>query len=345
VKAAVLVSINDIRFTDVAEPALEPGDIMLRVKAATICGTDIRILRGQKTAGIRYPSVLGHEFAAEIVDNGGHPAFACGEAVAVCPQFACGHCAYCKRGVENLCRHLQAMGYGLDGAFADYVRIPAHAVRSGHLFKMPKELGFDIASLAEPLACVMNGQDLVDIRAGDAVLILGAGPIGLLHVILARLSGAATIIVSDPNPLRREAALRAGADRAIDPLGEEVTAIVKAATEGLGVDVAIGAIGLPQLANDAIRLVRHRGRVSLFAGYSTGVKAEIDVNDIHYREILVTGSFGLTRRHFERALTMLSRHREIFQSIITHRFSLSDIGGALSMAENGRALKVALSPM
>jgi L-iditol 2-dehydrogenase len=343
VKAGLLQEVNEIRFTEVADPVLEPGDMLLRVKAATICGTDIRILRGKKTAGIRYPSILGHEFAAEIVDNGGHSRFKCDDAVVVCPQFACGHCAYCIRGAENLCRNLQAMGYEIDGAFAEFVRIPAQAVRSGNVFEMPENLSFDMASVAEPLACVMNGQDLVDIRMGDTVLILGAGPIGILHVILARQSGALKIVVSEPNPLRREAALRAGADIVIDPVNEDVSALVKEATGGLGADVAICAIGVPSLANDAIGFVRHRGRVSLFAGFSTGVQAELDVNAIHYNELVVTGSFGLTRLHFERALGLLSSRKAAFESIITHRFALSEIAEALTTAEKGHAIKVALS--
>ena len=317
--------------------------MLLRVQAATICGTDIRIYRGKKTAGIRYPSILGHEFAAQIVDTGGHSQFSCDQPVVVCPQFACGQCAYCIRGAENLCRNLQAMGYEIDGAFAEYVRIPRHAVESGNVFSMPENLTYEQASLAEPLACVMNGQSLVDIRMGDTVLILGAGPIGILHVILARQSGALRILVSEPNPARREAALKAGADQVIDPTTEELKARVLHATEGLGVDVAICAIGLPSLANDAIAAVRHQGRVSLFAGFLTGVKAELDVNAIHYNELVVTGAFGLTRLHFENALQLLSTRTAEFKSMITHRYSLTDIAEAIATAEQGQAIKVALS--
>lgn len=342
-KAGVLKDVNDIRFSNVADPALELGDMLLRVKAATVCGTDIRIYRGKKTAGIRYPSILGHEFAAEVVETGGHRQFSCDQPVVVCPQFACGHCAYCIRGAENLCRNLRAMGYEIDGAFAEYVRIPKHAVESGNVFNMPENLSFELASLAEPLACVMNGQDLVGVHVGDTVLILGAGPIGILHVILARQSGALRILVSEPNPIRRKAALQAGADDVIDPTTEHLEARVKHATDGLGVDVAICAIGIPSLANDAIGLVRHKGRVSLFAGFSTGVKAEIDVNAIHYNELLVTGAFGLTRLHFENALNMLSTRKADFEDLITHRYSLADISEAIATAEQGHAIKVAIS--
>ena len=341
-KAGVLQNIDDVAYVTVPEPTLEPGDLLLKVQAATICGTDIRILRGKKTSGIRYPSVLGHEFAGVIVDNGGHDQFQPGQAVCVCPQFACGHCEYCIRGAENLCRGLTAMGYEIDGAFAEFVRIPASGVRSGNVFPMPEGLSFEEAALAEPLACVMNGQERVVVKMGDVVTVLGAGPIGILHVKLARLSGARTIIVSEPSAMRREAALTAGADIVVDPVAEDLLARVRAASDGLGADVAIVAIGVPSLANDAIRLVRHRGRVSLFAGFSKGVLAELDVNAVHYNEVIVTGSFGLTRLQFENALKMIASGNLEVRSLLTHRFALADIVTALATAEQGSAIKVAI---
>ncbi len=341
-KAGVLQDINDVRYMTVADPDLEPGDLLLKVKAATICGTDIRILRGKKTSGIRYPSVLGHEFAGVVADNGGHTQFSVGQAVCVCPQFACGRCEYCIRGAENLCRSLKAVGYEIDGAFAEYIRIPAAGVRSGNVFAMPEGLSFEKAALAEPLACVMNGQDRVGVNLGDVVTVLGAGPIGILHVKLARLSGARTIIVSEPSAMRREAALRAGADIVIDPSTEDLIARVRAESDGLGADVAIAAIGVPSLANDALHLVRHRGRVSLFAGFSKDVQAALDVNAIHYNELIVTGAFGLTRFWFETALKMIASGGLETDSLLTHRFGLQDIVAALATAEQGAAIKVAI---
>jgi L-iditol 2-dehydrogenase len=341
-KAGVLLGVNNLACIDMSQPRLEAGDILLKVKAATICGTDIRILRGSKTTGIRYPSVLGHEFAGVVADNGGHSQFKVGDAVCVCPQFTCGHCDYCIRGAENLCTNMMAMGYEIDGAFAEYVRIPAAGVKSGNIFAVPSGLSFEEAALAEPLACVMNGQGRVNLKMGETVAILGAGPIGILHIKLARMSGASLIIVSEPNPLRRDAALKAGADMAVDPASEDLFVRVKSATRGLGVDVAIVAIGVPSLANDALRLIRHRGRVSLFAGFPKGVQAELDVNAIHYNEVIVTGSFGLTRFLFERALAIIATGQLEMKSMLTHRFGLEEIRSALATAEQGSAIKVAV---
>jgi L-iditol 2-dehydrogenase len=341
-KAGVLRSVNDLCFMSVADPSLHPGDLLVKVKAATICGTDIRILRGKKTAGIRYPSILGHEFSGEVADTGGNKGFSVGQAVCVCPQFSCGQCDYCKGGLENHCVNMRAMGYEIDGAFAEYVRIPARGVEMGNVLAMPEGLRFETAALAEPLACVLNGQELAGVKTGDTVVVLGAGPIGLLHVKLARLNGARHIIVSQTSEARRKAALAEGADSVVDPTTENLNACVREATGGRGADVAIVAIGVPSLANDAIRLVRKGGRVSLFAGFTTGVQAEVDVNAIHYSEIMVTGAFGLSRLLFKKALTLIASGRLTVDSLITHRFKLAEIETAMKVAEHGSAIKVAI---
>jgi L-iditol 2-dehydrogenase len=342
VKAAVLNKIDDVTYQTVVDPRLQAGDVLVKVKAATVCGTDIRIFRGKKTAGIRYPSILGHEFAGEVADTGGHKHLHVGQAVTVCPAFACGHCDNCLRDAENLCGNLVAMGYEIDGAFADYVRIPASGVRAGNVFAMPEGISYERAALAEPLACVINGQERAEVSNGDTVVILGAGPIGLLHVKLARLRGAKSIIVSQTSALRRKAALAAGADIVIDPNEVNLIEHVRQRTGGRGADVAICAIGKPELANDALRLVRPRGRVNLFAGFSKAVEAQLDVNAIHYNELVLSGAFGLTRAQFQSALSMIASGEIDLDGFLTHRFGLSDITEALATAERGSAIKVAI---
>jgi L-iditol 2-dehydrogenase len=342
VKAGVLKAVGDLRLMNAPEPVLEPGDMLIKVRAATICGTDLRILRGEKTAGIRYPSIIGHEFSGIVADAGGHAGFSVGDAVCVCPAYACGRCDNCLRDAENLCRNLVATGYQIDGAFAEYIRVPGFAVGSGHVFAKPEALSFEAAALAEPLACVMQGQAQANVHRGDVVVVLGAGPIGLLHVKLARASGAKTIIVSQRSAMRRDAALKAGADIVVDPMNEDVFAIVRAATGGLGADVVIVAIGAPSLANDAIRLARQRGRVNLFAGFPKNAQVALDVNAIHYNEIAVTGTFGLKRSLYKRALDIMARGEIEVESLLTHRFALDEIEDAFRVAGDGTALKVAV---
>lgn len=341
-RAGILNAPNDLALGEVPDPEIEHGDLVLRVKAATVCGTDIRILSGRKTAGIRYPAIIGHEFAGEVVDTGGTTGFAVGQRVSVDPAIPCGRCHACKHGAENICENLVAIGYELDGAFAEYIRIPARAVECGNVREVPDRLSFEEAALTEPFACVVNGQQRVSVGTGDTVVVLGAGPIGLLHVKLARLSGARRVIVSEPNAMRREAAVSHGADIAIDPLAADPVEAVRAETDGYGADVAICAIGVPALANLALSLVRPRGRVSLFAGFSAGEMATLDVNLIHYRELMVTGAFGLSRATFDLAFDLLARGRIDLKPFITQRFGLADIREALDCAAGGSAIKVAI---
>lgn len=341
-KAAILTEPNQMHLGVVADPVAAPGDLVLRVQAATICGTDIRVYRGKKTAGIRYPSTIGHEFSGTILAVGGPSPFKIGQRVGVCPAIPCGHCAQCQRGRENLCPDLQAIGYEIDGAFAEYIRIPARAVELGNVHVLPDHLSFELAALIEPLACVQNGQNKVALRQGDTVAILGAGPIGTLHAKLARLRGASRVIVSEPNASRRAAALRAGADVVIDPTASDLRERVRAETRGLGADVVICAIGIPALAAQAVGLAAKGGRVSLFAGFTKGELGTMDINTIHYDELRVTGAFGLSRKDYESTLHMIADGRIDLSDMVTHRFGLNDVAEAFAVAESGAAMKVAI---
>lgn len=342
-KAALLLAPNRLQLDDVADPQTQAGDLLLRVKSATICGTDIRVYRGRKTAGIRYPSIIGHEFSGEVVATDGLSPFQIGERVGVCPAIPCGTCAQCLRGRENLCPDLQAIGYEIDGGFAEYIRIPARAVELGNVHVLPDHVSHDEAALIEPLACVLNGQNQVSLRQGDTVAILGAGPIGTLHAKLARLRGAGRVIVSEPNAARRQAAIEAGADVVIDPTDGDLRAAIRAETRGLGADVVICAIGIPALAAQAVGLAAKGGRVSLFAGFTKGETGQLDINAIHYDELRLTGAFGLSRLDYENALHMIADGRIELSSMITHRYGLAEVGAAFEMAESGAAMKVVIA--
>jgi L-iditol 2-dehydrogenase len=340
VKAAILTAPNAMELGDAPDPIQGNGDLILRVKAATICGTDIRILRGRKTAGVRYPSIIGHEFSGEVVQ--GDSTFRPGQRVGVCPAIPCGRCAQCQRGRENLCPNAEAIGYHIDGAFAEYIRIPARAVALGNVHVLPDQLDDAEAALVEPLACVINGQNKVGLGQGDTVVVLGSGPIGTLHIKLARLRGAARVIVSEPNAGRRAAALAAGADVGVDPTAEDLRARVREETGGLGADVVICAIGIPALATQAIGLAGYGGRVSLFAGFSKGELGQLDINAIHYDELRVTGAFGLSRLDYATALGIVASRRVDTSDMITHRYPLARLDEAFGMAEGGGAMKVAI---
>jgi L-iditol 2-dehydrogenase len=342
-KAAILKAPNVLEVADMATPQAGPGELILSIRAATVCGTDLRILSGKKTKGIRFPSVIGHEFSGVVVETGaGVTGFSTGDRVCMDPVVPCRACAYCKAGLENVCQNRQAMGYEFDGAFAQYIRIPAIALQAGTVFKMPEGMSFEAAALSEPLACCINGQKNAQVGLGDSVVILGAGPIGLMHAALAKAAGARQVIISEPHAGRRQAALERGVNVACDPTRENLLDLVKQRTEGLGADVVILAIGVPALANEALSLVRKGGRVNLFAGFSQGDMSSIDVNLIHYNEITVTGASALSRSGYELALNMLSTGQIDATSLITHRYGVNDSLAAFEAAASGKAIKVAI---
>lgn len=344
-RAAQLIAPHKIEVAEVPTPSAGSGELVLRVRAATICGTDTRIYRGKKTKGVRFPSIIGHEFAGEVAEVGaGVEGYAVGDRVAVDPVIPCHRCAYCMNGMENVCANRTAIGYEFDGAFAEYVRIPATAVASGQVVRLPTDLDWKEAALTEPLACCLNGQGNAQVGLDDVVVILGAGPIGLMHVQLARAAGARHIIVSEPHEHRRAMAKKAGADAAVDPIAADLREAVLELTKGLGADVVIVAIGIPSLANDALHLVRKGGRVNLFAGFSAGETAPLDVNAIHYNELSVTGASALTRQQYHRALELIAAGKIDVASLITHEFKLDDINEALNVAESGAGIKIVITP-
>lgn len=317
----------------VAEPAMQRGDMLIRMTAAAICGTDIRILRGRKTKGVRARSILGHEFTGEILETGGHRGWNMGDTVAICPALPCGQCRECLMEAENICANLTAFGYEIDGGFAERIRVPEAFVKAGNVFRLRGDVSPEAAALAEPLACVINGQELMGLKPGGSVAVLGTGPIGLLHVMLARHGGAGEVIAVQRSAHRREAALALGADRALPP--DEA--------EGLSVDAAIVAVGSPELANLAARITRPRGKISLFAGFPAGVETSFDLNAIHYGEHSVTGAFGLTRKQFAMALDLIASGALPVNKLVSHRYALDDAMEAFAIAEQGSALKVVLT--
>jgi L-iditol 2-dehydrogenase len=201
-----------------------------------------------------------------------------------------------------------------------------------------------VAALAEPLAAVINGQEQVDVRDGDTVLVLGAGPIGLLHLQLARARGAAAVIVSEPSEARREAAAALGASLVIDPTTEDVVAASRQATDGLGSDVAIVAIGIPAVAETAIEAVRRGGRVDLFAGFDPGSRLSLDPSRVHYDELVIAGATASTRRQFGEAVELLASGAIAGPELLSESFPLDRLGEALERVRSGAGRKILITP-
>ena len=317
----------------------------MKMERAAICGTDIRILEGKKTKGVRYPSVIGHEMSGTIVEIGdGVEEYAVGDKVAVANVIPCGCCDMCRRGMENVCMNRKAIGYEFDGGFAEYVRLPEIAIKSGNIVKLPEHVSFAEGAIIEPLSCCLRGQRNVNLKFNDNVLIIGAGPIGLMHVLLAKAAGAHRVVVSELNEYRRGKALECGADVVVDSANEDLTGIVMRETNGLGMDVIIMAIGVPALVTPSLKLARKGGAVSLFSGFTKGVMADLDPNIIHYNEIKVTGSSAYKRQDYLDAAEMVINGYLDLKPIVTHTYKIEDFQAAYEMNKSGKGLKIEIEP-
>ncbi|PSL08057.1 L-iditol 2-dehydrogenase [Haloactinopolyspora alba] len=343
--AAVFHGPGDVRLEQVPVPDIGRDEVLVRVAANTICGTDLRILRGEKTRGVRRPSVLGHEFAGTVAaagaDAGG---FAEGDPVAMAPVVPCLRCVHCRNDRENVCADRRAMGYEFDGAIAEYVRIPAAAIAAGNLFHVDADLPLEQLALAEPLACCVNGFGRSAVRPGDTVVVMGAGPIGLLHTQLAVNAGASRVVVSDLSPSRLRVAGELGATTTVDVSERDLLDVVHQQTGGVGADASLVCIGIPSLVDEAVRLTRKGGSVNIFAGLAGEGVSQVSANEIHYRELVVTGTSAMRRRDYEMALRLIETGAVDVGRLLTHRVPLSDAAEAFELAGSGDGLKVAIVP-
>lgn len=333
---------GDIRVDDVPTPDPGPGEVVIAVGAASVCASDLRVYRGEKYAK---PGVVpGHEFAGTVVALGdGVDRLRLGDGVAVYPIIACGGCDFCRRGLRNRCTSRRTLGYDANGGLAEQVLLPAPLVAQGHAVKLAAGADWGRAALTEPTACVLNSLESCRFRAGVSVAVLGAGPMGLLHVLLARALGAGEIIVAEPVKVRREAASDIGASVVCDGHPDELRAIVDEATGGNGCDIVIVSVGLNGLTETALQVAGRQSSVNLFAGFPPESTALVDVNDLHYREVSLTGTQNATPDQFRRTAALLPS-LDAVDRIVSHRFALSSADRAYTSREDPSVLKTAVLP-
>ncbi len=342
--AAVIRGPGQLDVTEVPTPEPGAGEILLKVGSNTVCGTDLRILRGEKTKGVRPGVVLGHEIAGTVAAVGpGVTTYRVGDLAVVSPSVTCGVCFYCLRDMEQFCTNTDIFGYGLDGGLAEYCLIPGRAVARKHVSTAKPGTPLTALSLAEPLSCVLNALGNYRAGLGDTVVILGAGPIGLLHMTACRLVGATQIIVSDPSEARRATATDLGATTTVDPLNEDLESVVRDATGGYGADVAVVCIGRSELLAQALGLVRKGGSVCAFAGFPKGSLAQVDPNVVHYGEIRLVGASNSKRRQTDEAIGLIERGL-IPEAIVSHTFPLDQAAEAIEFSASGDGIKIAVVP-
>jgi len=340
-RAVVLYGQEDARLERVPIPRPGPGEVRLRIRAALTCGTDLKVFRrGYHARMIVPPAIFGHELAGEIEALGpGVADWRPGERVVAANSAPCGRCFFCEHEREELCEDLLF----LNGAYAEYVVVPERIVRR-NLLRLPDALPFEAAALVEPLACAVHGVAETGVRAGETVLVLGAGPLGLLLVRCAVLSEARVLVVGRRAD-RLQAALAMGAaatlDAATDPVADDW---VRAHTNGRGADRVIEAVGRPEAWEQAIRLVRKGGTVNLFGGCPAGTELRVDTARLHYDALTLLGTFHHTPATIREALRLLSEGNVPAEVLIQGRASLEELPARLAeLARGGGPLKMAVT--
>lgn len=344
-RAAVLVGPGQLEIQEVLTPVAGPGEMVLKVGANTVCGTDGRIFRGEKTAGVRPGVIMGHEFSGYVHDIGdGVEGYEEGDLVGVMPTVPCLRCYYCENHLEHMCVDAKLYGYWIDGGLADYVLITAESIQRGAIVKALPGSKPEAVALAEPLGCVLNGADNYKTNIGDTVLIMGAGPIGLLHTMVNKHRGASQIIVINRSEGRLETARQLGATHTALSGEVNIPEYVKDITGGLGAHVAVQCIGNLDLFQTALQSVRNGGRVNAFAGFPKGQMASIDPNLIHYNELTVTGGSNMGRNNYRKAVQLIGEGAINVGALHTDTFKLEDTAAALDHVTAGKGIKTAVVP-
>jgi L-iditol 2-dehydrogenase len=333
---------RDVRVEDATEPAAGPGGLLVRVRNCSICGTDAKIWRSGHP-NLRPPRVLGHEVAGEVVEVGeGAAGWSVGDRVQVIAAIPDGTCHECRHGWQTVCPNQERIGYQHDGGFAELMRVPAKVLAVDGVNRIPDGLSFAEASVAEPLSCVINGQELARVGDGQTVVVVGAGPIGCLHVRLARARGAARVFLIELN--RRRLELAAGLvapDAAIAAEATDTVAAVRELTGGRGADVIIVAAASAKAQEDGLRMAARRGVVSFFGGLpKDNPFVAVDANIVHYREVGIVGANSSSPGHNQQALDLIASGAVPVADLITHRLPLERAIEGIHTVTSGEAIKV-----
>jgi L-iditol 2-dehydrogenase len=343
-QAAVLYGKEDVRLESVPVPILRPGEILVRVRTALTCGTDVKVFRrGYHAKMIVPPALFGHEMAGDIVAVGQEVAqFRVGQRIVAANSAPCGTCFFCRRNQHNLCQDLLFN----NGAYAEFIRLPERIVRY-NTYEIPDHLDYRDAALIEPLACVLRGLDECYVQPGDTVAVMGLGPIGLTFVRLAKWAYGARVIAVARRVEQIDRAIMLGADEGI-VMGDSSALIaeMRAATGGRGADVMIEAVGHPEAWELSTLLVRKGGIINFFGGCPSGTKVGLDTSLLHYSEITCKASFHHTPQHIRRSLELVADGKITANHLVNHEEPLERLPQVLhdlAYRRNGH-MKTAIIP-
>jgi L-iditol 2-dehydrogenase len=338
---------EDVRIEDVPEPECGPDEVKLKVKNCSTCGTDVKIFHNGHQ-NLSPPRTIGHEIAGEVVEVGANVGgWSVGDRAQVIAAVPCGECHECKKGWMAVCQNQTSVGYQYDGGFAEYMIVPREVLKVDGLNRIPDNVGYDEASAAEPFACAINAQELLGIEEGDTVVVFGAGPIGCMHIRIARgVHNCGPVYLVDVNAAR----LRMSAD-AVDPDeiidGSEVDVVerVMELTGGRGADVIITATAANVTQEQAISMAARNGRISFFGGLpKTDPFIKCDSNLVHYRQLHIHGANGSAPEHNKRALEYISSGQVPVKDLITEHIPLERVLDAFDIVKKGEAIKVTVEP-
>jgi L-iditol 2-dehydrogenase len=332
----VIIENGKVILREMEIPKLSEGDILVKMKACGLCGTDVEKICGQYTAS---QPIIGHE-PTGIIEESRAEGYKKGERVFAHHHVPCYECYYCKKGSPTMCPHYRKTNIE-PGGFSEYFRVPAWNVERGGVLKLPDNVSFDEGSFIEPLATVVRGQRRVKIDEGDTVLVVGAGPMGLLHVMTAKRNKAKQVVISDVSDFRVEFASTI-ADYSLNSTKVKVQEEVRKLTDGRGADVAIIASGAPRAILDGLRSVRKGGRVLLFGVPFKGTVLDYDVSDLLNNEISVISSNAAVEEDTREALKMLENREVNVEKLVTHHFPLDQFEDAVRISKEGKTIKAVI---
>ncbi len=344
-KAIVYYAPGDIRLETIPVPSCGDDEIRVKVDACAVCGTDLKSqLHGNPR--IEAPNVMGHEFTGLVEKVGSKvEGFSTGDRIVMATSISCGECYYCKQGWTNLCADLAPMGFSYPGGMAEYVTIPERALRNGHAVKVPEGVKPEHAALAEPVSCTVNCAHNCNLQRADTVVVIGAGPMGIMNACIAREFGAAKIIVAEINDARLNQCEAFGFDLLVNPAEADLLQVVRDETGGIGADVVIVAAPAAQPQEQAPAMVRKRGTVCLFASLPVGRSMlSLDSRVVHYGEVRIVGTSDSTPDHVARAVELIAGGSLPVDRLASHILGLDELPRAYELMQSGESLRVVLKP-
>jgi len=331
-KAVVYRGPGDIRVEDLPTPKVKREEILVKVKASGLCPTDVRIIR-YGSPRVKAPIILGHEFSGIVEEAVEVEDLRKGDRVTLPADIYCGKCSMCRKGLENHCENALSFGYNLNGSHAEYILIPREAVARNLTYQIPLNVSFEEAIFTEPLACCLNSIETLEVTPGTSIAVIGDGPIGLLHVQLARIYGADEIILIGLHEWKLNLGAKFGATTIINAKKNDPVEEVLNLTSGKGVDRIVLTAGLPESLTQALKFISKKGIINIFAGVQNGL-ANLNTNVIHYNEVFLTGTKDYTYKMYEKALRMIVRKQIRVGELITHKYRIDEIEKAITTWEN-----------